>query len=97
MHMIDSYEDPAPDEYDGDKLRKCRLCGGDAIVHISPFDWEKHSLNCLNIVCMNCESVDVWAFKRETENGTYDETLRLAQRRWNDLMEVPHVPEKDRR
>ena len=95
--MIDSYEDPAPDEYDGDKLRKCRLCGGDAFVKTSPFDWERYDLYCLSITCMNCEGVDVWGFAKDTEHGTYDETLRLAQARWNDLMEVPHVPEKDSR
>lgn len=84
---MNGYDDPAPDVYDGDKLRKCKLCGGDAFVHTSPFDWDKYGLNALNVTCMDCMGVDVWAFAKDTEHGTYDEVVRLAQSRWNDLME----------
>lgn len=84
---MNGYEDPAPDVYDGDKLRKCKLCGGDAWEATPWVDWQEKELECVRITCLDCGHVDVWAFKKETENGTYDETLRLAQARWNDLME----------
>lgn len=84
---MNGYDDPAPDEYDGDKMRKCKLCGGDAFICTTLEDFFEKKASCIRITCMDCNNVDVWAFTKDTESKTYDETLNLAMSRWNDLME----------
>ena len=84
---MNGYDDPAPDVYDGDKTRKCKLCGGDAILRPGWSEFHEQDASCVRVTCMDCGNVDVWAFKQETEDGSYDELSRLAISRWNDLME----------
>ena len=69
------------------ELHKCRFCGGEAEARPDKEEFEDKELNCIRITCRECNNVDIWAFRRETEHKTYDEVIDLAAERWNTLME----------